>query len=418
MTLKDEKDKFCLVAKRILKSELTTNEHTLNSYKENIITAYNDAINFVNKHIDRDISKATRDALIQFGIQSKFQLCLTRLNCSYEFSDSETIQLVDPLQVQIGRVRSSEEQRFPERSDEESENFQDADMTMTPADFIAFAAKTITKNYAGDPLALTAFVNSLNLVNTIAGTAHADLFVTFILTKLEGVALEAIREDVRTVNGIVDALKAKIKPESSKVVSARLMSLRLDRSKTQDFCKNADELAENFLVDIAVHTTNRKISTDKITNNMEMAIMVEIPIMAVGVATEMEIEHFTTATNIPYAPLKHRRETKAHPNKSRWGQSYPTRDNRVWKGPGIESKFFRLRYFKHVNILNAKYIHDRHSGRYSIQLPDNIWMNLNGGYFYIYSLGYHNRTEHVNSCLVMLIQIKTTNHINLILLTI
>lgn len=67
---------------------------------------------------------------------------------------------------------------------------------------------------------------------------------SFILTKLQGKALEIIPETANTIEAIVNALKAKIKPENSKVVEGRMMALRADKSNLQDYAKRAENLAD------------------------------------------------------------------------------------------------------------------------------------------------------------------------------
>lgn len=70
MTLDNEKKKFETVAKRILKEKLSTNVETLNEYKEEIITAYNFYIDYVQSAIirlkqrDEDLKNVIVDSTI------------------------------------------------------------------------------------------------------------------------------------------------------------------------------------------------------------------------------------------------------------------------------------------------------------------------------------------------------------------
>lgn len=54
MTLKDEKDKFILVAKRILKKELSKDAKTLATYLVDIINAYNSFFTPTTKTVIED----------------------------------------------------------------------------------------------------------------------------------------------------------------------------------------------------------------------------------------------------------------------------------------------------------------------------------------------------------------------------
>lgn len=117
---------------------------------------------------------------------------------------------------------------------------------MEKSEYIKLLAATIRVNYAGDPLALAPFVASIELMKEMAdGNANLlTLLRRFILAKLEGYAAEVIPAEVASIDEIVNNLKAKIKPESSKVIEGRMMALRADRSNLQDYCKKAEELAD------------------------------------------------------------------------------------------------------------------------------------------------------------------------------
>ncbi|XP_055325945.1 probable basic-leucine zipper transcription factor Q [Sitodiplosis mosellana] len=66
---------------------------------------------------------------------------------------------------------------------------------------------------------------------------------------------------------IINALKAGIKPENSKVVAGHLMALRADRANLTDFAKRAEELAESFQRSLVMGGTSRakaiELSVDK-----------------------------------------------------------------------------------------------------------------------------------------------------------
>lgn len=88
MTLKEEKEKFVLIAKRILKDDLTDNADTLARYKADIIKAYNTGIDYVTKNYNK-VSKDSQERYVKFAeyIRTKFLLCLENLKLRYEFGD-------------------------------------------------------------------------------------------------------------------------------------------------------------------------------------------------------------------------------------------------------------------------------------------------------------------------------------------
>lgn len=127
--------------------------------------------------------------------------------------------------------------------EEPNEIIQNEMANNQPAEFLRLAAQTINRNYTGEPLALNAFINSVELLRTVAGD-NIDILKRFILTKLEGKALESIPNDPPDIDTILNALKANIKPDSSKVIEGRMLSLKLDSTKVQDYSEQAEKLAE------------------------------------------------------------------------------------------------------------------------------------------------------------------------------
>lgn len=66
----------------------------------------------------------------------------------------------------------------------------------------------------------------------------------FIKTRLDGKALEAIDSDVDSVDELIQQLKNAIKPDNSKIITGRMMALKIDRTKIQEYSKQAEELAD------------------------------------------------------------------------------------------------------------------------------------------------------------------------------
>lgn len=102
------------------------------------------------------------------------------------------------------------------------------------SDFLKMAASQIGKNYSGDPLALQPFLNAIALLKTFAGAAHAELLKQFLLTKIEGKALECLPTNPQNIDAITDALKQFIKPANLDVITGRIHALRADRNNMQD----------------------------------------------------------------------------------------------------------------------------------------------------------------------------------------
>lgn len=117
-------------------------------------------------------------------------------------------------------------------------------MAQKPTELLRLSAQTINKNYAGDPLGLNAFINSINLLEAVTEAANIPTLKDFIISKLEGKALEAIPPEPATILEIKNALKANIRPDSSKIIEARMLALRNDNMSSQEFAKKAEELSD------------------------------------------------------------------------------------------------------------------------------------------------------------------------------
>lgn len=138
-----------------------------------------------------------------------------------------------------------------------SDTHDGPNMVLSQEDFLGLAAKTISKNYEGDPLKLTAFINSIKLLVAIAGNTHAAFLTTFLMTKLDGKALEVVPAEPTTVDEIIAGLK-NIKPETSKVVSSKMTSLRFDRAKVADFSEQAKLLGEALQRSLVIEGVSRE----------------------------------------------------------------------------------------------------------------------------------------------------------------
>lgn len=117
---------------------------------------------------------------------------------------------------------------------------------MDEFDFILKLSQLIRKPFTGDPLCLDAFIESIELAELGTSEALKPTLVKFLKSKLEGKAKEAVPTDATTVAEIKNALKAKVKPENTAVVMGRLLALRCDREKLQNFQEKAEDLADRL----------------------------------------------------------------------------------------------------------------------------------------------------------------------------
>lgn len=268
------KEDFIRATKRILKTTKPTKLETLDDILNDIVTSYNNYIKFVNSIYETlDVrSKTTvntqfvqlnsklKSSLKELGSKVKIptsineEIEITNLEENSEEEDTET--LVDDKELLNSSQLELEKAKKPDHN------------KMEQVDFIKVCATTINVVFEGDALKLQPFLNAIELVKTLATTqVLQDTLFNFVKTKLSGKALESLATGTTTLDGIITALKDKIRPENSKVIEGRLAALRADRQSLQNFAKSAEELADSLkrslvLEGMTIEKAN-EIATDK-----------------------------------------------------------------------------------------------------------------------------------------------------------
>lgn len=228
---KELKDAFLRVTKRVLKKEISKNPEKIAEYKRDLKDTYNAIViyigeNYSSLHVDnKDIIRKE----ITF-IRYKLLRCFGKLGCNSELSEN--------LLREISGDFEDEDLGNGSDLEETEEN-----MT-TQIDMLRLYAQTINKNYAGDHLGLQSFVNSIELLKLMTSDANTNILKQFILSKLEGKALESVPTNPGTIDDIVNALKQSLKPDNSKVIAGKMMALRTDKHTLQDYTKQAEDLAD------------------------------------------------------------------------------------------------------------------------------------------------------------------------------
>lgn len=124
-------------------------------------------------------------------------------------------------------------------------NTVNINITMDAAQFLRLAAAQINRPYSGDPLALAAFIDGISLLETLATTpALSTLLYAFAKTKLEGKAREYITDDVTTLALLKNTLTENIKPDNSKIIEGRMLSLRFNIAASGEFAEKAEQLSD------------------------------------------------------------------------------------------------------------------------------------------------------------------------------
>lgn len=246
----DLKIEFVTIAKRILKKELSQNYDTLNNNKNELIDKYNEIIEyFIVKY--NFYNPTEQDSAVNElkYVHQKLENCLTRLHCQFELPTA-LLTLINPTEITDPIPDNLLEVSIQNASILNASIDQSEDPTMTDLktpDFLRLAAQTINKNYSGDPLALASFIDSIELLNTLATTDPLKaVLISFVKSKLEGRAREALAPTDTTINLIITALNTHIKPDSSRIIEGRILSLHLNNANPQDFSDKAEKLAESY----------------------------------------------------------------------------------------------------------------------------------------------------------------------------
>lgn len=254
MTLQNEKAKFNNVAKLMLKSQLSKNIGTRVTYKQKIIEAYNNFLNYIAERYDTSSEEnktACKDAL-NFT-QNKLVACLNNLNCKHNIKKGvyETILPEQVGQPQLENIVSDSDSN--EESIDISILYENTDImaAITNIEFLRLCGETIPTSFTGDPLHLTAFINAIDLLNNVATTAQntaelIPLLTAFIKTRLNAKSSEYLTELDLTINQIKTRLSASIKPENDKIIKGKMAALKADRNSLQEFAKQAEQLSDSL----------------------------------------------------------------------------------------------------------------------------------------------------------------------------
>lgn len=319
------KTSFTLVTKRIIKENLTTNVEKHKEYIRDLVPAYNAIVayyNFkINTGVTDEIFEQIKTELKKY--RGRFAECLRRLKIEPElgtnllstYKSDLFIKVIDDLNTANNSVlnasqnldsdseggkasgfdpnlinkntnsdshtqsRSRSETRninsdyqFPTREQFEARRNANMNNAFSIPDFMRLCAQTINQLYSGDPLSLKTFIGSIEYLELVATTDELrETLRHFIFTRLSGLALEAIPENVDNIAEIKAALKSKIKPDSSKVIAGRMMALKLDNRKIQDYSKQAEELAESFRRSLVIEgITQSKANEMAVDKTIEM----------------------------------------------------------------------------------------------------------------------------------------------------
>lgn len=241
--IQEKFEDFRGVAKLIIKANISKKRETLSRYRVQIIDANNKFVEYVNENYGKvnDKDREKLGAWLQ-KVREIFIKCLECLKCERNLPDID--QLIDDSHV--GEIPAETQ----ENSDQEDENNSDQDnemAEMTPLELFNAVNRQFRNNYDGEPLGLTAFLDSVDLLSEFATSdvLKAGL-LRYVRAKLEGRARESVTPEVTTIEELKRVLQDNISPESSDVIRGRLSALKYAYARQEDFAAKAEALAEGL----------------------------------------------------------------------------------------------------------------------------------------------------------------------------
>lgn len=232
MVLQEELDAFYLVAKRILKTNLSTNPVKLREYLFDIISAHNKFVLYIQERFESssEVEKLLYQEKVTL-IRRKTTECFEKLNICFEFT-SHFWELID-----INKFNSESNE------DDQHNDSNTKIMALTVVEFLTFASKLLPE-FNGLPENLQSFLDALSLVHVNVGT-HSATAVELVKSRLRGTARNYITNET-DIPAIIITLRNNIKSESSSLLTSKLLNIAQGKKKAHEYVKEVESLAADL----------------------------------------------------------------------------------------------------------------------------------------------------------------------------
>jgi hypothetical protein len=228
-------EKFAASHKRIFRGNFSKNIKIRTEVVREFITNYNEYISIINpifNVVDRDEKELIRQTYLK--LKDSLLVFVGRLEIpqlSIPTDGYNTIEITDE-EVEFLLI--------------EAKNANlDTNMALTKLEFLGLCGRSINKTFEGEPLEVRAFIDSISLLEEFATTAELErVLISFVLSKLNGSVREKVPETPTNILEIKNAIKEKIRPESSDIIEGRFLAL--NEKRLDDFQNKAEKLAEQL----------------------------------------------------------------------------------------------------------------------------------------------------------------------------
>lgn len=183
---------------------------------------------------------------------------------STEIKETNTDNKVNTTTAEINSTNQLVGQTVTKPNNFSSETEQNSSLMMVQsiADAMKIASQTVMKTFDGNPLQLKSFTISLDLLDALIEAEHKAIMIKFVLSRLEGKALECIPDNVTEIKTIKEALEKFIVHDSAKIVAGKMEALRADKTNLTDFTKRAEELAESLQRSLVVEGCTKDLALE------------------------------------------------------------------------------------------------------------------------------------------------------------
>ena len=265
---------FNKVTKRVLQNRpISKRECKINEYIQDLTSNYDIILEYFTKY-EVQLKQTTKN-IVNLKIEKcKKDLikCFEKLNYKY------------PIKSEINPIHCiNKNSKIVINYSENTLNLQNSTNMATSEEkrnFVSLCSSILRDNYNGNPLALESFLDKISLIEEFTEDNLKNVFISFVKSKLEGKAREALPENISSINEIKSVLKNRIRPENSKVVAGKIAALQVRNNNYSDFSKQAEELAEAL---------ERSLIIEGISKNkaQEMAIEQTVTVCRLNAKTDL-----------------------------------------------------------------------------------------------------------------------------------
>lgn len=215
--LNDLIKKFDNVTKRILQNRpLSTKKEKRNEYIKLLVENYNTIISYTSLNIEQ-LSETTKTNTFKRIIHCRqllvkcFDRLESRIKVPHDIFLFELVSYEGLSEADTKIDLETEEENTEIKEGTTGRKFFETEMATIDQkkSFISLCSGIIRENYDGNPLALESFLDKINLIQDLTEENLNSTFISFVKSKLEGKAREALPENVNTIESIKTALKIK-----------------------------------------------------------------------------------------------------------------------------------------------------------------------------------------------------------------